>query len=304
MYSGTNAWTDPSEKELDGRKKELSDVITNVLRRNPFLCYFQGYHDIVQVFLLVLGKDKATLAVSYLSLFRIRDFMLPSLQPSLTHLQLLPAIVYAVDAKLCQHLLGTRPFFALAATLTLYSHEIEDYGKIARLFDFLLAHEPATSIYVFAVIVLSRKEELFDIPADEPEMLHFTLSKLPKDLDFEVILAQAVELFNDHPPHTLPFGAWRRVSAFSVLKTTRTSDIGVTQNVEEGKGLFEKQELELKRSERLENAMAVMRKHRKPAGSVALAVLIGLVSYWLQRHPSGFMLSGMLERLRGYVRLW
>lgn len=40
------------------------------------LHYFQGYHDIVQVLLLVLGTDAAVPAVSRLSLLRIRDFML------------------------------------------------------------------------------------------------------------------------------------------------------------------------------------------------------------------------------------
>ncbi|KAK5187961.1 GTPase-activating protein gyp8, partial [Cryomyces antarcticus] len=44
-----------SEKQIDHRKQELSNLITEVLRRHPSLCYFQGYHDIVQVLLLVLG---------------------------------------------------------------------------------------------------------------------------------------------------------------------------------------------------------------------------------------------------------
>src|SRR5436190_20025934 len=103
------------------------------------LCYFQVYHDIVQVLLLVLGEHAAPAAVARISLFRIRDYMLPSLSPALKHLQLLPAILNASDVKLGRRLSVTKPFFALAATLTLYAHDIQEYGDIARLYDFILS---------------------------------------------------------------------------------------------------------------------------------------------------------------------
>lgn len=146
---------DETTARLDARKSELSDVITAVLRQHPRLCYFQGFHDIVQVLLLVLGADVAEAAVARLSLLRIRDFMLPTLAGAESHLRLLPAILYAADVELCQHLAGaTRPtpFFALSATLTLYAHDIEEYGDIARLFDYLLASEAAVPVYLFAVV--------------------------------------------------------------------------------------------------------------------------------------------------------
>ncbi|MCJ1390947.1 hypothetical protein MMC18_003808 [Xylographa bjoerkii] len=270
-----------SDRQLDRRKEDLSDVITEVLRRHPMLCYFQGFHDIVQVVLLVLGKDLAISAVSHLSLLRIRDFMLPSLSPSLAHLGLLPAILYSVDAKLCQHLSGTQPFFALAATLTLYAHEIEDYGAIARLFDFLLAEEAVVSIYVFAVIILSRRKELFEIPNDEPEMLHFTLSKLPKPLDVENMIARAKALVLEQPPEQLPFRAWNKISAYSVLKTTR--GISKRQTLTQGEAFFAKQVTQLHRAELRQKIRLVIWRYRKPAGGVGLALLIGMVSIWIQR---------------------
>ena len=246
------------------------------------LCYFQGFHDIVQVILLVLGRDNAADVVAHLALLRIRDFMLPSLSASLAHLRLLPAIIYSVDPELCQHLSGIQPFFALAATLTLYAHEIEDYGNIARLFDFLLAHEAALSLYLFAAIILSRREELFEIPADEPEMLHFTLSKLPKSLDFEDLIQKAMHVFDEHPPEHLPFRSWSHVSVFSVLKTTRVPI--ASQNLEEGEDLFSKQALQIRRDELRQRARTVMWKYRRPAGSIGLTVFIGVLSFWLRRN--------------------
>lgn len=106
----------------------------------------------MQVLLLVLGANAAVPAVARLSLLRIRDFMLPTMTGALSHLHLLPSILYAEDPTLCKHLSQTQPFFALAATLTLYAHDIQEYGDIARLFDFLLANEAVVSIYLFAVV--------------------------------------------------------------------------------------------------------------------------------------------------------
>lgn len=272
--------TDESDQDLDRRKGQLSDVITSVLRQYPMLCYFQGFHDIVQVFLLVLGVDHAAEAVAHLALIRIRDFMLPSLSPSLAHLQLLPAILSAVDRKLCQHLSQTQPFFALAATLTLYAHDIQEYGDIARLFDFLLAHGAVVSVYFFAIIVLSRREELFEISPDEPEMLHSVLSKLPKPLDLEALISRTMIMFIEYPPERLPFRAWSKVSPFSVLKTTRRSCRN--QTLEEGKDLFIQQSLQLRRTEMREKAAAALWRYRRPAGSVVLAVCIGVLSFWLR----------------------
>ena len=147
------AWSDESDERIDARKHELSDVITETLRRHPMLCYFQGYHDIVQVLLLVLGAETTPAAVARLSLLRIRDFMLPTMTGALSHLQLLPSILKAADADLFEHLSQTAPFyFALPATLTLYAHEIQEYGDIARLFDYLLTNEAAASIYLYATV--------------------------------------------------------------------------------------------------------------------------------------------------------
>ncbi|KFY42335.1 hypothetical protein V494_02462 [Pseudogymnoascus sp. VKM F-4513 (FW-928)] len=111
--------TDQTAKQIDTRKEELSDLITEVLRRQPYLCYFQGYHDICQVFLLVLGHKNCSEAVSRLSALRIRDFMLPTLAPALAQLRLIPGIIRTVNPKLYQHLSDTQPFFALSGTLTI-----------------------------------------------------------------------------------------------------------------------------------------------------------------------------------------
>lgn len=256
------------------------------------LSYFQGFHDIAQVFLLVLGVEQAAQAIAHLALLRIRDFMLPSLSPSLAHLHLLPAILYEVDAKLYQHLSQTKPFFALAATLTLYAHDIQEYGDIARLFDFLLAHGAVVSVYFFAIIILSRREELFEIPADEPEMLHSVLSKLPKPLDLESLISKTMAEFLSHPPEMLPFRAWSKISTFSVLKTTYRSSR--SQTIEDGKELFAYQQLQLRRAEMHDRIRATIWKYRRPVSSIGLAIIVGLISVWWRKYGAeATLMSGL-----------
>ena len=207
--------------------------------------------------------------------------MLPSLSASIAHLKLLPAILYVVDQKLCHHLSQTQPFFALAATLTLYAHDIQEYGDIARLFDFLIAQPAVVSIYFFAVIILSRRDELFEIPADEPEMLHSVLSKLPKPLNLEALISRTMTVFDKHPPEGLPSRAWVNISVYSVLKTTRQS--ARNQSLEDGEDLFQHQVLQLRREEMQKRAMAAMWKYRRPASRIGFAFLVGILSIWLSR---------------------
>ncbi|KAI5197505.1 hypothetical protein E4T39_07268 [Aureobasidium subglaciale] len=280
-----------SEQQIEGRKHELSDLIIGLLRQHPRLHYFQGFHDIAQVLLLVLGADKAALPLARLSLLRIRDYMLPTFSASESHVQLLPAIVYATDPKLCQHLARLRPYFAIAATLTLYAHDIEEYGGISRLFDFLLAHEAVMSVYMYATIVMTRKDELLEYDSDDEDMMYAILSKLPKPLDIESLITRTTLLYSQHPPETLPFSAWRRVSSYSVLKTTRDPSKVVKQTLEEGEQLYTKHAAQIERRETLQKTIAhsrlLVRRYRKPAGALTLAIAIGVLSICINRSGRG-----------------
>ncbi|GAB7337036.1 hypothetical protein MBLNU457_g2448t1 [Dothideomycetes sp. NU457] len=300
--------SDPPPSDLSDLKSSLSDLITQTLRLHPSLNYFQGYHDIAQVLLLALGPTLSAPALARLSLLRIRDFMLPSLSSTTTHLDLIPPILFAADEELCRHLAGLQPFFALAATLTLFAHEIESYGSIARIFDYLLASPAVAAVYMFAVIVMLRRDELMEIETTEPEMLYAVLSKLPKGLDVEVLVRRAEELRAKFPPEKLPWKAWRKVSAVSVLKTTQ--DVGGVreQTLQMGERWLGLLTVEVETAERRKKMVADLKKravrYRRPAGAVTLAVLVGVVSLWLGRN-GGLSTSGVLGAL-GWARhrLW
>ncbi|KAI5781466.1 rab-GTPase-TBC domain-containing protein [Geopyxis carbonaria] len=284
--------TNMSPRQLEERKRELSDLIVEVLRRHPMLGYFQGFHDVCQVILLVLGPQLAVTAVEHIALLRIRDFMLPSMSPALDHIRLLYPLLDSADSKLCAHLSRTQPFFALAATLTLYAHDIQEYSNIARLFDVFLAKDPVFPLYLFAQIVMERRDELFDIPDEEPEMLHSILSKLPKPLDLEGLIARAIKLLNERPPEKL--STWRYVSSTSVLKTSRQHSASCLKSegstLLEAEELFQKQCRQLARDKRRKEFFEALVKHRKPA-ILGLTIIVGLssiaFSMYAQRHGLG-----------------
>lgn len=290
----------PSESARSLQKSQLSSLILSVLRRYPYLHYFQGYHDISQVLLLVLPPSLRSPALARLSALRIRDFMLPNLQAAIAQLRLIPDILRVSDPKLWRHLSGTEPFFALSGTLTMYAHDITTLGEITRLFDVLLAREPVFSVYMFAAIVRSRRGELFDTPQDEPEMLHSILSKLPKPLDLERLIRDTVELFDTYPPERLPSWRWG-ISGVSVLKTARDGK-GERQTMEDGKRFFERQVKELQWMERKQKARKWMWKNRRPVRTLGLAVLVGIIAILLRRAPGGPMAWVMGVVNRWWVR--
>lgn len=266
----------------------------------------------MQVFLLVLGPGNVAIqAVERLSMLRIRDFMLPTMGAAMTHLNLIPAILFNVDKELYRHLLPTNPFYALSATLTLYAHNIDAYSDIARLFDFLLANDATTPIYFFVATILARREELLDIDATyEPEILQFTIQKLPSPLDLEGLISQTVTLQKQLPPEYLAFGAWKKVSRYSVLKTTRDRKRLQSSTLEEGEELFRRHAAEVHRQEAIiasiRKIKQVIRVNRRPALVLAVTVAVAFAAFVLRDDGSsltqsfpGKYLAPLLRRLNG-----
>ncbi|KAL1899095.1 GTPase-activating protein gyp8 [Sporothrix stenoceras] len=309
--------THSNDAEEARQKQALSALIVEVLRRYPYLCYFQGFHDICQVFLLVLPPQLRTPTVVRLAALRIRDFMLPTIDAAVQQLLLLPDILRKADPPLWNHLRlaqHPRPFFALSGTLTMYAHDVQSLGAIARLFDVMLARPPAFSLYLFAAIVRAHREALFATPADEPEMLHHILSKLPGraggdrgggnfDEDegsgksstppLDELIADAAQLAKDYPAHTLP--AWRSIAASSVLKTAddRGTDKPLASGltVADGERLFHEHVRELEAAERRRQQVArarqILWRYRGPMRAVGVAVLVGVVAVALRRSGVG-----------------
>ena len=143
---------------------------------------------------------------------------------------------------------------------------------------------------------MERKEELFDMADDEPEMLHSVLSKLPKPLDLEGWIARAIRLLDDQPPERL--STWRRVSRLSVLKTSRQSNSLTLAAAED---IFRQQSRELALRMLLRDASRAVIRHRRPLLlGLSLAVGLSAVAWAVHsRRHGGNGLVGLLAAWGG-----
>jgi len=55
------------------KREELSRIINGILHRHPQLHYYQGFHDICSVFVIICGEREAFAIMEKLSLFYIRS---------------------------------------------------------------------------------------------------------------------------------------------------------------------------------------------------------------------------------------
>ncbi|KAJ7338249.1 hypothetical protein JRQ81_010980 [Phrynocephalus forsythii] len=89
--------------------------------------------------------------------------------------------------------------FALSWLITWYGHVLADFRHIRRLYDFFLASHPLMPVYFAAAVVLYREEEVLACDCDMPSV-HQLLSRIPRDLPYEALVARAQRLFQ-HLPH-------------------------------------------------------------------------------------------------------
>ncbi|GAA5982067.1 hypothetical protein JCM10908_004723 [Rhodotorula pacifica] len=194
---------DVRDEDRDQLRVKLERAILTVLRRHPALHYFQGYHDIISVLLLTLEDDDLLIpATERLSLHVVRDSMGPGLEPTLGYLKIVHRLVKAVDPELYGTVsqAASMPFFALSWALTLLSHDLDSVAVLARLFDFLLAHNPSMICHLVVAILLTKKDDLLDVSAScegDPAIIHSALSQLPS-----IVLPNTRRAGDASPPDT------------------------------------------------------------------------------------------------------
>ena len=227
----------PPGIDVKRAKDDLQHVICQVLRRNPWLNYYQGYHDIAQIILIVMGRTRSVEVLEALSYRFLRDFMLSTLQPSMSMLQLVHQIIFVADPAYASSLSQIEPYYAVSTLLTWWVHSLEDLDVACRLFDFLICSDPAMILYTIAASTLLRKDAVKQCDGD-PDIIFHTLSTNLKGLDSSEVIKLATDLYDGVKPRQLRY--WRRISKYSCLKTKEHTKEAV-------ESLFEKQELDLKK---------------------------------------------------------
>ncbi|XP_003727013.1 TBC1 domain family member 20 [Strongylocentrotus purpuratus] len=192
------------DEQREVLQDQLVDVIVRVLINNDQLHYYQGYHDIVVTFLLVVGKEKSFSLVDKLSTHHLRDFMDRTMDRTKHMLNYLLPIIRKANPKLHDFMERSEVgyVFALAWLITWYGHVLNDFHSILRLYDFFLACHPLMPVYLAAAIVLEREADVLAVECDMA-FVHSLLSRIPDNLPMEELVIKAGDLFVQYPPHEM-----------------------------------------------------------------------------------------------------
>ncbi|KAI8082675.1 rab-GTPase-TBC domain-containing protein, partial [Gilbertella persicaria] len=192
------------EEDKERLQDQLSKVITHVLRSYPSLHYYQGFHDICSVFILLFGEKYASKLMEPVALFYLRYEMFMNMDPVLKQLTILDTFIQLEDKELHAFIseAGVLPYYCLSWVLTWCSHDLDSLEKLTRLFDLFLCSNPLMPLYFAAAVVLSRKKEILALPCDV-SILHSFLTKLPKDLDAQTLCQEACVLEERYPVYDI-----------------------------------------------------------------------------------------------------
>ncbi|NXX41261.1 TBC20 protein, partial [Tricholaema leucomelas] len=218
------------DEQREGLQEELIDIILHVLKRNPQLHYYQGYHDIVVTFLLVMGDRPTAALVEKLSVHHLRDFMEPTMDNTKIMLNYLMPILDRANPEVHDFMqsaeVGT--IFALSWLITWFGHVLSDLKHVVRLYDFFLACHPLMPLYFAAVIVLYRKQEVLDCECDLASV-HHLLSQIPQDLPYETLISKAGDLFIQLPPSELAKEAAQQEAERTAASTFKDFELASEQ---------------------------------------------------------------------------
>lgn len=231
-------------------REALGRIIHTIFSRHPDLHYIQGFHDIASVFLLVChapsdpshpwerpwnarGEELAYRLTERLALLHIRDSLRPSLDTVVEVLSLIFPLLRVADPEVHDFLVRTnvQSFFTLSWILTWFSHNLERYQDICRVFDFFLSSHPLMPLYSTVALIIQLRAGLLDLRVDavrtwranhglpvhapigslptddqvEVDMsaVHAYFQKLPPVLDLDALFASTARLVARHPPLAL-----------------------------------------------------------------------------------------------------
>lgn len=223
--------------EIETLRKSLSQLVIKILRKYPSLNYYQGYHDIASIVLIVChqndkqGSSDQTLAfklLEKLTLFHLRDFMISDINLSVNHLRLIPALLENVDKPLFELIKQTSNSYmaglfdysflqGLSSILTIFAHDISNLHHLLIIWDFTLSYDSVlANVYIYTAFLLFKRDHIFetlnldnnmDFEAADADLVHTLISPANlfsdiSDLDLIRVMNKARDLIEKHPTST------------------------------------------------------------------------------------------------------
>eukprot|EP00606_Chrysophyceae_sp_TOSAG23-5_P000568 GSChrysophyteH2.ASY1.ANO1.1158.1 assembled CDS len=199
--SPSHAW---SNELLKRERRVLCKTILSFLSKNSNLHYYQGFHDIVTVLLLIFrhsshdepGRNKFSL--HYLQDFMASDFLVLG--------KIIPLVLRIVkfrDKNLYDFLekANVQPFFATSWVITWFAHDIKNVDVICRVWDVLLCSPPSYILYVCSAVILAQRNKIMAAEC-EFSVIHHMLCGCIENLGStfeEQILPLTDELWEEIP---------------------------------------------------------------------------------------------------------
>lgn len=226
-------------QNISGREKavlrsKLKDVVIRILRTNPELSYYQGYHDICTVFVIIFQNDLEMLfrVVNTFTLCHLRDFMMPNIDSTIQMLRLIPELTFKVDRSLHEEALmdNLEPFYCLSPLITLFSHDVVNFSTICQVFDFIIASGSISAVlYLYTSLLSIKKDQIFEKISmvedsdcfSKHDLIHDSLSKFLKSIsaeDVDIGIKHSLKYVNKFPLSSLK--TFKKINQYSVLKTS------------------------------------------------------------------------------------
>lgn len=188
---------------IDRYMDDLIQVILKILDTDPDLHYYQGFHDILVTFLMVLGREVTYCVLRKLVHSHLKPFMARTMHETNEMLFLMYPIFEKEDRALFDFLmraeLGT--IFALPWVITWFSHNLVDLDLVLRLFDLFIASDHHLPLYLSAAIVLHLKDEVVKLECEMSEVHQFLSHSVNRDsMPWEQLISSALTLFAKYPP--------------------------------------------------------------------------------------------------------
>jgi hypothetical protein len=314
-------------REIDGFKKRLYNLITNVLLAIPDLNYYQGYHDVASMVVIHFQDDFQAFQVLYVITLRfLRDHMMRDIQPTLSLLDLIPELIHHVDSELHDVVTMVKPIYALSSIITLFTHDITELHDISIIWDFiLLRDDPRAPIYIYVALLVYYKDDISidlnemsdstigDSQQFDTDIVHAVLSNfierhlhinsIDSRLELRNILQIADDIMKKTPLETLKH--FKNISSYSFLRNKSTSLAIVSLQVEQYEKVRMKQERKRLMQEKLEKTSLIRRKAFHAPLLLKMTVGVGILSILLHttlKHPNRIGLSGDISR--NLVSFW
>ena len=151
-YSEISYWDDMTRQK---RRHVLSNIIKAIISIHKELHYFQGFHDIVSVFLIVLQHDTLTYEMTNkISKIFFQDAMKCDFNILSKGMKIIMVILQIADIQVYEHLQKTEmePYFCTSWIITWFAHDLKSINEIARIFDVMLCSHPLFIMYLCAAV--------------------------------------------------------------------------------------------------------------------------------------------------------